>query len=285
MVHFIADTTSCLSDSFANQHNIPIIPQVIIFEQESYLEGVELSYTSFMEKLQSAKNLPKTAAPPPELFKDAFIRFASSTEPILCILPSAEVSGTVRSATVGLRMAREQGYSNLDVRILDSRLIASPVASLIQMAVEWAENGVDVDTIEARVRDMSHSCKIYFLVTTLKYLAKGGRIGGASALLGSMLNVKPVLTVIDGKVDVFEKVRTQKRAFERLKQLVDELADAKKSNYISIMHADALEHAEQLSDYLCEQFNLEEIPILSVPPAVVTHAGPGVLGIGFFTER
>ena len=147
MVNFIADTTSCLPESFARHHNIPIIPQIITFDADIYLEGLEISYKSFMNKLQASKNLPKTAAPPPERFVDAFKHLAKDGEPIMCILPSAAVSGTVRSATVGLQIARDQGLADLDVRIIDTRLIASPVGSLIQLAVEWAEQGEEVDTI------------------------------------------------------------------------------------------------------------------------------------------
>ena len=210
MVKIIADTTSCLSESFASHHEIPIIPQVITFGEDSYLEGLQISYESFMQRLQTSKELPKTAAPPPELFAEAFKRYAPDGEPILCILPSAVMSGTVRSASVGLQMAKDQGFADLDVRIIDTRLIASPVATLIQLAVSWAEQGVDVDAIVSRVTAMSQRGKIYFCVDTLKYLAKGGRIGGASALLGSVLNIKPVLTITDGQVDTFDKVRTHK---------------------------------------------------------------------------
>ncbi|MDF1512181.1 MAG: DegV family protein [Anaerolineae bacterium] len=284
MVKFIADTTSCLPESFTNQYNIPVIPQVINFGEESFLENLEISYASFMERLQISKSLPKTAAPPPELFLEAYARLASDAEPILCILPSAAMSGTVRSARVGLHMARERGLSGLDVRILDTQLIASPVAALIQMAVMWAEQGDDADTIVSRVLSMSQRGKIYFSVATLKYLAKGGRIGGAAALLGSMLNVKPVLTIVDGKVDVFEKVRTQKRAVERLKQLVLEQIAPGDHGYLSIMHAEAADDADALSTYFHQELGLEDILIYAVPPAVVVHAGPGVLGTAFFTE-
>jgi DegV family protein with EDD domain len=284
MVHFIADTTSCLSESFARYHHIPIIPQVITFDDESFLEGLELSYASFMERLQAARDLPKTAAPPPELFMEAFQRLAQDNEPIMCILPSAAVSGTVRSATVGLQMAREQGLDDLDVRIIDTRLIASPVATLIELAVAWTEEGASADVIEERVSAMCQRCQIYFLVDTLKYLAKGGRIGGASALLGSMLQVKPVLTITDGEVDVFEKVRTHKRALARLKQLVSENMAPAGRGYLSIMHAGASDDAQELAVYFNQTHGLDEIPTLSVPPAIVTHAGPGVVGVGFFTE-
>ncbi len=284
MVKIVGDTTSGLPESIAETYDIPIVPQVIIFGETSFLEGVEITYESFMARLQTATELPKTAAPPPELFVEVFERLAPTGEPIVCILPSALVSGTVRSATVGLEMARERGVEDLDVRIIDTRLIASPVATLLRLAAEWAAQGVDVDTIEARVREMSGRCRIYFVVDTLKYLAMGGRIGGAAALLGSVLQVKPLLTFRDGQVDTLEKVRTQRRALERMKQLVLEQIAPGERGHLSVMHAAAEDKAMALVEFFEAQLGLSKIPVLTVPPAVVTHAGPGVLGVGFFTE-
>ena len=284
MVRIIGDTTSCLSQSFAAAHDIPIIPQVIIFGEESFLEGVEIAHEAFMRRLRAATKPPKTAAPPPELFVEAFMRLASAGEPIICILPSSLVSGTVRSATVGLRLAREQGLDGLDVRIIDTKLLASPVARLMQLAVQWAAEGETTDTIEARILEMSPRCRIYFVVDTLKYLAMGGRIGNASALLGSVLQVKPVLSFADGRVEVFEKVRTHKRAIERLKQVVLEQIGPGEGSYLTIMHAEAGKEAEALADFFGRRLGLTAVPVELAPPAIVTHGGPGVLGVGFFEE-
>lgn len=284
MVRIIGDTTSCLSESFAAAHDIPIIPQVIIFGEESFLEGVEITHEGFMRRLRAANKPPKTAAPPPELFVEAFARLAPLGEPILCILPSSVVSGTVRSASVGLTMAREQGLDGLDVRIIDTRLIASPVAILIRLALQWAQEGVSLNAIEARILRLSARCRIYFVVDTLKYLAMGGRIGGAAALLGSVLQVKPLLTFTEGQVNTFEKVRTHRRAVERLKEVVLQQAPRNDASHLTIMHADAEAEARALASFFRKHLGIAEIPIENAPPAVVTHAGPGVLGVGFFEE-
>jgi DegV family protein with EDD domain len=282
MVKIVGDTTSALSESFADAHDIAVIPQVIIFGEDSYLENVEIDYETFIDRLRSSEELPKTAAPPPELFTELFEAYPDET--FICVMPSAVVSGTVRSATVGLRMAEEKGLTDLDVRIVDTGLIASPVATLLKLAAQWAEKGMNADAIEQRIRELSDRGKIYFSVDTLKYLAKGGRIGGAAALLGSVLRVKPILTFVDGQIEAFEKVRTHNRVVERLKQLVREQI-ASEAGYLSLMHADALEEAQALADSLQAELGLEAVSILRVPPAVVTHGGPGVLGVGFFMEE
>lgn len=287
----IADTTSCLAESFAAAHDIPIIPQVIIFGEESFLEGVEITHEAFMQRLKAATKPPKTAAPPPQLFAEVFEHLAAAREPILCVLPSSRLSGSVRSAAVGLEMAREQGLDGLDVRIVDTKLVASPVGTIIERAVEWAEQGETIDTVEARVLDMSARCRIYFVVDTLKYLAMGGRIGGAAALLGSALKVKPILTFAEGQVDVIARIRTHRRAIDRLKQRVlgevpPPLGEppSPPSVYLQVMHVDAEEEAQALAAFFSERLELPAVPVRHAPPAIATHGGPGALGVGFFKE-
>jgi DegV family protein with EDD domain len=226
--------------------------------------------------LKTSADLPKTAAPPVELFLKAFERLAPLGESILCIHPSTEVSGTVRSAQVAA-----QDFPHADIRIIDTRLVASPLAALVQRAAEWALEGLDIDTIEARVREMMARGRIYFMVATLEYLAKGGRIGGAAALVGSMLQIKPLLTIRDGKVDVLEKERTHRRAVERLQELV--VAQISPENgYLSVLQAGVPEQGQALADSLKTRLGLADIPIYNMPPAIVTHGGPGILGVGFF---
>jgi DegV family protein with EDD domain len=279
MVKIITDTTASLPAETARRYDIPVIPQVIIFGTDSYLEGVEIDKATFMQRLKTSRELPKTAAPPPELFVKEFERLVPQGEPILCIHPSSEVSGTVRSATVAAR-----DFPDADIRVVDTRFIASPLATMVTLAAGWAEAGHDADTIEGRLRDLVSRCRLYFLVATLEYLAKGGRIGGASALLGSVLQVKPILTFQDGQVNQFERERTQKRAVARLKELVLEHIP-RDGHHLSVMHADVPDQGRALADDLGARLGLSNVPIFDIPPAIVTHAGPGILGVGFFVSE
>ncbi len=285
MVRIVGDTTAGLPAAVVERCGITVIPQIINVDDVSYLEGVEIDYETFLEKLESSADLPKTAAPPPELFLKAFQRLVPLGEPIICILPSAKVSGTVRSATVALNTLQEQGLNKADIRIVDTQVIASPVATLLRLASEWASAGVSADTIEARLREMSARCKIYFLVDTLKYLAKGGRIGGAAALLGSVLQVKPVLTFTNGEIDLLEKVRTHRRALSHMQELVLRQIAAGEDGHLTVMHSAAPEEAAVLADELRCKLGLDEVTVYAVPPAVVTHGGPGILGVGFFAKE
>ena len=273
----ITDTTAGLPVEVAQKYNITIIPQIVTFGEESYYEGVELDNAAFMAKLRAAAQLPKTAAPPPELFSKEFQRIQPTGEPVLCLHPSSEVSGTVRSAMVAAK-----DFPGMDIRIIDTRVVSSPLATFVTLAGQWSREGCSIDEIVNRIHDMMPCCRVFFLVATLEYLAKGGRIGGAQALLGSVLQIKPILTLRDGKVDQFEKERTHKRAVARLKEIV--LQDIRRDGfgYLSVMHADVPQEAQELANDLGKQLGLRDIPILDVPPAIVTHGGPGILGVSFF---
>jgi len=278
MVKIVTDTTSGLPAHLAEAYDIAVLPQIIIFGEESYRDDTELDTQTFLKKLRASPVLPKTAAPPPALFVPIFKRLAGEGHTILCLHPSVELSGTVRSAIVA-----SHDFPQADIRVIDTRTIAGPLATMVLLAAQWAQEGVDADAILARVQDLMARQRIYFVVDTLEYLHKGGRIGGAKALLGSVLQIKPILTLKDGRVEPFEQQRTKRRALARLRELV--LAECPRSEeaYLCVMHADAKEEAQALADDFAAELGLPEVPIYELPPAIVVHAGPGVLATAFFT--
>lgn len=277
MIQIIADTTSCLPASLQKQFNIPLVPQMIHFGDSSYTEGVDLNTDSFLQLLQSSASLPKTSAPPPELFREIFQQHNSPDQTLICIHPSADLSGTIRSAQTA-----KLDFPHSDIRILDTRLVASPLGSVVHQAALWADSGRSPDDICDQVMDLSNRCQLYFVVSTLDYLAKGGRIGGASALVGNALQIKPILTLVDGKVEQFAKERTFKRALEHIKSLVLEEYPASSEGHLSIMHAGTPELAQQLSSFFVDQLKVQPPLVSYLPPAIITHAGPGSIAVGFF---
>ncbi len=277
-VRIVTDTTAGLPMEFAKANDIEVVPQVVLLGDESYLEFYELAYQDFLQWIYSSKEMPKTAAPPPGEFIVAYERQLSKGETILSIHPSSEVSGTVRSA----QAAKADAFPDADIRILDTRTVGSNLASMVIEAQSMADAGCSPDEIMDHLRAMMERSKTYFLVSTLEYLRRGGRIGGASALVGSALRVKPILHLVDGRVDVFEKVRTQHKAYERMMELItSQCADAPDAN-LSIMQADSMRLAKQFQADLCEKLGITDIPILEAGAAITTHAGPGVLAVGFF---
>jgi DegV family protein with EDD domain len=280
MIHIVTDSTAGLPTALAQQYHIPIIPQVILFGDESYLEGVEMDHATFLRRLRAAKELPKTAAPPPGLFVEQFQRLAGPGNTVLCIHPSAELSGTVRSA-----LTAAADFPEADIRVLDTRTIASPLAALVLLAAQMAEQGESADAIMAGLQALIPRSHLYFLVDTLEFLQKGGRIGGAAALIGSVLQVKPILELRAGRVEPLERERTQRKALARLKELVLARAARGPESHLSVLHAGAAEAAQALAIDLGQQIGVTDVMVMDLTPAIVTHAGPGVLGVGFFAEN
>jgi DegV family protein with EDD domain len=277
MVQIITDTTASLPQEVADQLGIPVIPQIVSFGEESYYEGRDIDTATFMKLLQSSPELPKTAAPPPELFAQEFNRLQPLHEPILCLHPSSELSGTTRSASIAAK-----GFLSIDIRVIDTRTIGSPLGSIVQIAVEMAQGGADIDEIEKRIRNLIPRGRVYFLVDTLEYLARGGRIVGASKLLGGILKIKPILAINNGRVDQYERERTYSRAVARLKEIVLEQVPRRANAYLTIMHAGVYDKVLALAHDLAGELQLSDIPIYHVPPAIITHGGPGILAAAFF---
>ncbi len=277
-IRIVTDTTATLAPEYARAHRIEVVPQIVMFGQESFFEGVNLTYDEFIRRLKASPRLPKTAAPQPGDLIEAYRRQLADASTVLSIHPSSDVSGTVRSAMT----AKEDAFPNADIRIIDTRTAGGNLASMVMLATEWAERGTGADEIVNRLQTMIPRGKTYFLVATLEYLQKGGRIGGASALIGGVLQIKPILELKDGKVEALEKVRTHAHALERLKELVVEQCPRSQDARLCVMHADNLETARQLVADLQSALGIQDIPILLVSASITTHAGPGVVGVGFF---
>jgi DegV family protein with EDD domain len=277
MIQLVTDTTAVLSREFCQQHNVVLIPQIIRFGDQSYQEGIEMDEPEFLRRLVSSPVLPGTAAPPPGLFEPTFMRAAENGDTVIAIHPSKEVSGTVPSAFTAKSL-----YPDADIRIIDMRTLGGCLAEAVKMAIKWRDDGCSADDIVARLEALVPRVRTYFVVATLEYLHKNGRIGGAARLVGSMLQVKPILHIVDGHIEPFDKVRTHHKALERLKEAV--LAECPRSpeSCLTVMHADAPSEAQQLCTDLCATLGVCDIPLYSVGPAITTHAGPGTLAVGFY---
>jgi DegV family protein with EDD domain len=277
-IRIVTDTTALMPPGFATAHQIIVVPQIIEFGQESFLENVTLTYDEFVRRLKLSAQLPKTAAPLVGDLIEAYREQHVTAQTILSIHPSVDVSGTVRSAA----LAKAEAFPDADIRILDTRAVAGTLGAMVVQAAEWVDHGVDADEIMRRLTKMIPRARTYFLIATLEYLHKGGRIGGASALVGSALQIKPILEFRNGRVEVAEKIRTYRHAFERLKELVIEQCPHSPAAHLCVMHADNLDAARLLHDELQAKLGIHDIPIYPVGAAITTHAGPGVVGVGFF---
>lgn len=278
MVTIVADTLSSIPPAKAVEMGIPYVPQIIIFGNDSYRDDYEMDSAAFIERLRKSPELPKTAAPPPSLYTPIYQKYATDGNTVIVIAPTADLSGTFRGAMVGA-----EDFPGADIRVIDTRTIGSGLGTIVLKAHEWANQGMDADTLVARITDMSARQRVYFVVDTLEYLHKGGRIGGAKMLMGSLLQVKPILQLTDGHIEPAENQRSKRRAISRLKELVQAEYPKNGNGYLTIMHGDAFEDAKRLADDFAAS-GFERPGIFNLPPAILVHGGPGVVAASFFVE-
>ncbi len=278
MIKIFADTTSCMNKAEADQLGIPFFPQIIIFGNDSYRDDTDIDSPTFLKKLRESASLPKTAAPPPALYTPYYKTIQQNKDTAIVVCPSAQVSGTVRSAETAA-----QDFPDADIRVIDTLSIGGGVYTMIMKAYQWIQEGKTADEVEAGIKEMAGREKIYFLVDTLEYLHKGGRIGTAQALIGTLLQVKPLLTFRGGHTEPVESLRTKKRAQARLREIVLSECPRGPQAGLTIFHGGALEDAKALAEEFKTALEIPEIKIFDLPPAILTHAGPGAIAISFFT--
>ena len=267
-IHIVSDSTAYLPQETLQKYPfISVVPLTVNFEDINILDYIE-NNGIFIENLASSQKLPTTSRPSPEQFSAEFQPVVQGGGEVICITISSKLSGTYESA---LTAAREVSADKITV--IDSKVTAAGLAYLVELAAELVLQGKNTQEITSIIREKAERIKIILIPATLEYLKKGGRIGGASAFLGTIMNIKPVLHVSEGRVEALDKVRTTKKVFARF---VDEMpADAKR---IVIVHLKALEAAEKLQVLIANKAPDAKIDILELGPVVSVHVGPGVVG-------
>jgi DegV family protein with EDD domain len=260
-------------------HQIEVVPLQVLFGSDAYRDGVDISTYDFYRRLKEAKELPHTSQPSAGEFAEAYKRLTADGSSVVSIHISSKLSGTVASA----QAARDMVLGGR-VSVVDTMTASMAMGLVVIRAAEAARAGHSHEDVVALAEDLSTKVEIQFIVDTLEYLQKGGRIGGAAALLASMLSVKPVLTVREGRVEALERVRTKSKAVERL---VERIGDAAAGGrlHLAVLHGNAPAEANALAESLQARFNPVEIYTGEVGPTIATHTGPGVVGAAFYVEK
>jgi DegV family protein with EDD domain len=273
-VAIVTDSTADLPPDLARSRAITVVPLTLNFEGKALLDGTDIRPDEFYRRLPSATTHPTTSQPSPGRFAEAYASLLEDHESVLSIHISQKLSGTYESARQAADMTDPKR-----VRVVDSELVSMSLGLLILAASALASGGSDAQAIEAKVLEMRAHVQTYFSVATLEFLRRGGRIGRANALLGSVLQVKPVLCIRDGLVTPLERVRTFERALNRVVELTREV-DRGHGVCVIVGHADAEADAERISREL--EPIAETLMIQPLGPVVGAHAGPGVVGVGCY---
>ena len=276
-IAIVTDSTAYLPKDFVERHNIRVVPLRIHWDENTYIDGVDLSPAEFYERLEKSSTIPSTSQPAAGDFLQVFKELAPHYDGIIVPLISSGISGTVASAKTAAAM-----FSEVPVEVIDSRTTTAGLALVVKAIAQAASDGKSLKEIKNLAEGIVKRSKLFFVVDTLKYLHKGGRIGGASRYFGTVLSIKPILYLNDqGKIDALEKVRTKRKATERLIQLAVEKADGKPV-MIGVLHANALKEAKNLREQLLEQLDCTQIEIYDLSPVIGAHVGPGTVGLAIY---
>jgi len=273
-VRIVTDSSSDLTDEEVATHGIEVVPLSIRFGEEEFEDRTDLTVEAFYAKLAVSSALPETAAPAPGKFDAAFRRQREAgADSVVCVNLASDLSATMQSA----QNAAKGIAADIDVRVVDSHSITSGLGTQVLLAAKAAANGASADDIVALVESMATRTHVFGALDTLDNLKKGGRIGGAQALLGSLLSIKPIVDISSGKVEEAGKARTRKKALGVLR---DKVAEAGEIEHLCVTHglAPAAE-LEEMLDLLAPIYPREQIRVGHIGPVIGTHGGPRVMGV------
>lgn len=277
-VHIITDSSCDLSEEVATGLGITVVPLEIRFGMQSFTDRVELTTADFWKRCRTSDELPSTAAPSPGAFAEAYQRAADAgASEVVVITLSGDLSATIEAA----QQAASEPPNGLTCHVVDSRTVSAGLGLLVIAAAELAATGADGSQIADAIRTSAQRVRVHAALDTLENLRKGGRIGAAQSLLGSVLSIKPLITVTDGRVEPAGKQRTRTRALAHLVDLV--AAEGPNISQIAVMHADC----DDVDDFVARIAPLTDAAprVMLIGPVVGAHAGVGTIGVVFVTKE
>jgi DegV family protein with EDD domain len=276
----LTDSVTCLPPKLAEEHNIHVIPIHINFGGKSYRDGVDIAPAQFYKVLRQTVDLPTTSSPSVGEYQTFYRELGREAEAIVCITYSGSLGMGYSSA-----LTASKTLNSPRVHVVDSRTVLMAEGFLALEAARAAAGGEDLASVVRRVNEFIPKVNLFIVFETLEYLHRGGRIGKAEALLGSLLQVKPILCVPTekGVVDVLGKARTKRKA---LSQMLNIMAERVGDNpvHAAVQHADVPEEAQSFMEEIVSRFNCVELHLADFSPVVGTHTGPGAISVAFYTE-
>jgi len=273
----VTDSSAYLPVEVAGELPIVVIPLWLMWNGESYQDGIDIQPSEFYQRLKESKTLPTSSQPSAQEFLDLFKKVSQDADAIVNVLVSTQISGTIASAKSAAAELPE-----MDVRIVDSFSSAMGLGMCVLAAGRAAAEGKAVDEVVAAATEMSQKVYTLFVVDTLEYLFKGGRISGGKHLLGTALNIKPILHFDEGKIKPHSQARTKRKALAQTLEIVAERLAEKQMGEAAVMDVGTPDEGDSLAEMVRERFNPALLHRSGVSPVVGTHVGPGTVGIAFY---
>jgi len=277
-VAIVTDSTSSLTQAMGQEYGIHVVPVYLTFGTQTYRDGVDLDAEQFYRLLRGSKQLPTTSQPSVFDFVQVYTTLSKQTEAIVSIHLSHKMSATLDSA-----WAAAKQLPDVPIHVIDSRSTSLGLGLMAIAAANASAAGQDAAGVVLLVEGLIPKMHVIFTVETLEYLRKGGRIGGATALLGIALSIKPVLYLRDGQTEPLEKPRTRKRAVQRVLSLMAERVGSHETVHAAVLHCAAPGEAQALAEQVAARFHCAEVLTTEAGPIIGTHAGPGTLGVAFYS--
>lgn len=275
-VAVVTDSTAYIPAEIIEELNIRVVPQVLIWGEESFEDGVDIQPDEFYERLNNASVMPTTSQVTIASFNKIFNQLVAEDYEILAVLISDQLSGTIDSA-----VQSREGFPGKPIEIVNSHSVAMALGFQAITAARAANDGATLSECREVAEQARDHTGVVFAVDTLEFLHRGGRIGGASRYLGAALNIKPILEVKGGRVEAVERVRTRKKSFHRIVEMVDERVAGRKPVHLATLHANVPEEAKLLLAQAEERIGASESVFSEISPVVGTHAGPGTVGLAY----
>jgi len=279
-IKIVTDSTCDLPREFVEKYDIKVVPLSVNFGDDSYLDGIEISNKEFYDRLRNSDKLPTTSQVSPGEFVEVFNEILDKDDEVLGIFLAKEFSGTFPSAKIAKDIIKSD-----KIHLIDSRGVTGALAAVVLAAGDLIERGLSIENIELRLDEFIRNSESILVIDTLEYLVKGGRISKAQGAIGSVLSVKPVLTIGDGKLDTLAKVRGRKKG---IKWMIDWVKDNRfdlSDKRVFILDTDDPKFHQDIKDALLNNFEVGEIIDIEVGAVVGTHGGPGCGGICFINEK
>ena len=278
-IAIVVDSTAYIPEELIKKYKIHVIPQILHWEDYSFLDGVDIKPTDFYQRLQVASSIPTTSQPSAGEFADFIKEVSEKADSVLAILISEHLSGTVDSACSAKNM-----LPDIEFEIIDSRSTSMGLGWIALTAAKVAEQGKSFNEVSRLAQSLVSKSRIVFVVDTLEYLHKGGRIGGAKRLMGSMLSVKPLLHLQDGRIEPLASPRTKQKAITQMLDIIEGEIKEKENVQMAIVNALAEDEALNLAEIIQTRFNPVELIQADMSPVIGTHVGPGTVGVAWLTK-
>ena len=277
-VAIVTDSTAYIPTDLVKKYNITVAPQILIWGDKTYEDGVDIQPDEFYRQLKTAKVMPSTSQVSPATMQALFNQLIEKGHDVLAILISAKLSGTIQSS---LQAREALAKVQEKIEIVDSNSTAMAMGFHVLQAARAAAEGAKLAECKALAEKARAYTGVYFAVDTLEFLHRGGRIGGATRFLGSALNLKPILALQDGRIEAIDRVRTKSKALDRVLELIVEATKGKTPIRIATLHANAPQEARELLEKVNKVLNATENIFSEVSPVIGTHAGPGTVGLAY----